>query len=179
MHMLFRVIIFGTALAIGSLAWLIRPETALAMTVNFSQVNLGIGSTEKVLPVQTVGNYRYYRGRHGPRYRFRRGNFRHHYNGYWYAVPFWLGPAAVARYYYGSYPYLADPYYEDDTGYGEDDIDYGDELDVADDPYYDAELAPVDRRHVVWCSRRYRSYRRDTDSFRGYDGYDHRCVSPF
>lgn len=171
MHMLIKVIIFGAALAIGSLAWLIRPDTALAMTVNFSQVNLGIGSTEKVLPVQTVGNFRYYRRRHGPRYRFRRGNFRHHYDGYWYAVPFWLGPAAVARYYYGDYPYLGDPYYEDDIG-------YGDEFDVEDDPNYDAEPG-VDRRHVVWCSRRYRSYRRETNSFRGYDGYDHRCVSPF
>ena len=33
--------------------------------------------------------------------------------------------------------------------------------------------------HVEWCLRRYRSYRPATDTFRGYDGLDHRCRSPY
>ena len=172
MHMLFKVVIFGAVLAIGSLASLVRSEPALAMTLNFSQVNLGIDSAETALPVQTIGQHRYYRYRHGPRFRRRHGNFRHRYGGYWYAVPFWLGPAAVARYYYGGGPYVNNPYYEDDTV-------YVDEFDVEDDPYYEAEPQPTHRRHVAGCLGRYRSYKPETDSFRGYDGYNHRCVSPY
>lgn len=33
--------------------------------------------------------------------------------------------------------------------------------------------------HVNWCLNRYRSYNPSTDTFRGYDGYDHRCISPY
>ena len=33
--------------------------------------------------------------------------------------------------------------------------------------------------HVNWCLNRYRSYNPRTDTFRGYDGYDHRCISPY
>ncbi len=35
------------------------------------------------------------------------------------------------------------------------------------------------RAHVDWCLNRYRSYNPSTDTFRGYDGYDHRCISPY
>ncbi len=34
-------------------------------------------------------------------------------------------------------------------------------------------------RHVRWCLNRYRSYNPRTDTFMGYDGYRHRCRSPF
>ncbi|MBL8893298.1 MAG: BA14K family protein, partial [Rhizobiales bacterium] len=33
--------------------------------------------------------------------------------------------------------------------------------------------------HVRWCKRRYRSYKVRTDSYLGYDGKRHRCVSPY
>jgi len=33
--------------------------------------------------------------------------------------------------------------------------------------------------HVAWCQRKYRSYKVRTDQYRGYDGYDHYCVSPY
>ena len=33
--------------------------------------------------------------------------------------------------------------------------------------------------HVQWCLNRYRSYNVRTDTYRGYDGYDHRCNSPY
>ncbi len=44
--------------------------------------------------------------------------------------------------------------------------------------------APVRRRpvrgsHVAWCERRYRSYDRYTDTFMGFDGYEHYCNSPY
>ena len=87
-------------------------------------------------------HYGYDRGRHGDRYGYRHGNYRHYYEGLWYAFPWWLGAAAVAE------PYYAEPDYEG-----------GD--------------------HVDWCLNRYRSYNVRTDTFRGYDGLDHRCISPF
>ena len=87
--------------------------------------------------------YSYNRGRHGARYRHRNGRYRHNYNGYWYAVPFWLGAAAVV----GS----SDNYVE----------------------------RPVGNAHVNWCFNRYRSYNARTDTYRGYDGYNHRCRSPY
>jgi hypothetical protein len=33
--------------------------------------------------------------------------------------------------------------------------------------------------HVQWCLSRYRSYDPSSDSFLGYDGYRHRCNSPY
>lgn len=33
--------------------------------------------------------------------------------------------------------------------------------------------------HTAWCMRRYRSYNPATDTFIGYDGYAHRCISPY
>jgi hypothetical protein len=33
--------------------------------------------------------------------------------------------------------------------------------------------------HVQWCLDRYRSYDPSSDTFMGYDGYRHRCNSPF
>jgi len=44
------------------------------------------------------------------------------------------------------------------------------------DPYYAPRRGS---RHVRWCLNRYRSYRLSTDTFRGYDGYDHLCRSPY
>jgi hypothetical protein len=33
--------------------------------------------------------------------------------------------------------------------------------------------------HVSWCQNRYRSYNPATDTYTGYDGRQHRCVSPY
>jgi len=33
--------------------------------------------------------------------------------------------------------------------------------------------------HVEWCLNRYRSYNPRTNTFMGYDGYKHRCNSPY
>jgi hypothetical protein len=33
--------------------------------------------------------------------------------------------------------------------------------------------------HVEWCLNRYRSYNPRTNTFMGYDGYHHRCNSPY
>lgn len=33
--------------------------------------------------------------------------------------------------------------------------------------------------HVDWCLRRFRSYNPRTNQYLGYDGYYHRCVSPY
>ena len=33
--------------------------------------------------------------------------------------------------------------------------------------------------HVQWCLNRYRSYDPASDSFLGYDGFRHRCISPY
>ncbi len=46
------------------------------------------------------------------------------------------------------------------------------------EPYYYGPYINYDA-HVEWCLRRYRSYNPATDTFRGYDGFDHRCRSPY
>jgi hypothetical protein len=33
--------------------------------------------------------------------------------------------------------------------------------------------------HVGWCEAHYRSYKLATDSYTGYDGQAHRCISPY
>ena len=176
---------FGAALVIGALALPIQSEAASAATMRFTPSNIAPQSAETALTVQKVshrGGYRgygrgggrqygyrrgggrdhgyrrgggrhyghkraarryaYNRSRHGPRYRSRQRHNRHYYDGFWYAVPFWLGALAA-----GSY----------DDG----------------EPYR------ADGAHVDWCLDTYRSYNRRTDTYRGYDGYDHLCISPY
>jgi hypothetical protein len=50
-------------------------------------------SAAGLLPVEQVAQRRYNRNRHGHRHRARRGRHVHFYQGYWYAVPWWLGAA--------------------------------------------------------------------------------------
>lgn len=103
-------------------------------------------------------NRHYDRKHHGERYRNRNDKYRHYHDGYWYAFPWWLYYVAPYGRYYGGY------YGDYDGGY------YGD---------YEADPVYGDSAHVQWCLRRYRSYNVATDTFRGYDGYDHRCVRPY
>ncbi len=161
----FKATMFGTALLAATMATIGFSTSAHSMTLNLKDSKPHISDTASELPVELVGSrghryggyrhggggryYGYNPGRHGPRYGYRYGNYRHYYGGYWYAFPWWLGTAAVAA------PYYADPY------------------------YYDAEPVYSGGDHVQWCLNRYRSYNPRTDTFRGYDGLDHRCVSPY
>lgn len=63
--------------------------------------------------------------------------------------------------YYDGY-YYAVPWWEDDY--------YDDE------PVYDR---GGDEDHEDWCSRKYRSYQPDTDTWTDYDGNTRRCISPY
>jgi hypothetical protein len=73
-------------------------------------------------------------------------------NSYYYYPNYYYGPRQVYPL-YPSYAYRAYPAY----------------------PSY----AYAGNGHVSWCEANYRSYVRATDSFVGYDGYVHRCVSPY
>lgn len=46
-------------------------------------------------------------------------------------------------------------------------------------PYPPVNPTPPANDHVAWCRRKYRSYNPSTDTYRGYDGYTHRCISPW
>lgn len=47
-------------------------------------------------------------------------------------------------------------------------------------PYYAQRYyVPTGSRHVRYCLNRYRTYNVRTNTFRGYDGYLHRCRSPY
>ncbi|HSO47356.1 MAG TPA: BA14K family protein [Rhizobiaceae bacterium] len=45
--------------------------------------------------------------------------------------------------------------------------------------YLDAPVYRGDDRHVAWCLRRYRSYSPATNTWFGYDGRVHVCISPY
>jgi len=74
----------------------------------------------------------------------------------------WFGFGGFGNPYFGGYPYYR-PYYSYRPYY------YGYR------PYY----RPVGGSHVRWCLNRYRSYDPRSNSFLGYDGYRHRCKSPY
>ena len=46
-------------------------------------------------------------------------------------------------------------------------------------PSYPSYYGGGSSRHVRWCYNRYRTYSARTNTFRGYDGYRHRCRSPY
>ena len=132
-----------SGLALFGLTMIVPTNSASAAMVSPVPAYSHIQGSGVQLPVELVGRrHRYHRHRHGHRYRHRRHGYGHYYRGYWYAVPWWLGAAAVTA------PYYAPPRYGRDA-------------------------------HVEWCLNRYRSYNVRTDTFRGYDGYDHPCISPY
>ena len=45
--------------------------------------------------------------------------------------------------------------------------------------YPTASYAYYPNNHVAWCEAHFRSYSPATDSYLGFDGYYHRCVSPY
>lgn len=149
-------VIFGTALVLGGLALPAIPGTAAAITMQVNLSNVAPPSALEAGSVQKVAqkSRRQRRATRRLRYDRRRHGDRHRYR------------RGRHKHYYGGYwyafpwwlgvPYYGTPYY---------------------DPYYDA--APRHSAHVEWCLRRYRSYNPRTDTFRGYDGLDHRCRSPY
>lgn len=94
---------------------------------------------------------RYDRNRHGLRFSYVRPGYSHFYGGYYYSMPWWIGPSISLGLSVPSYGY----------GYGQ---GYG---------------QGYGGGHVEWCLNRYRSYDPASDTFMGYDGYRHRCNSPF
>ena len=94
--------------------------------------------------------WRYNQRRHGNRFRARHGNFRYFHNGYYYGRPWWS--------------------YDNDPGFaisiGVPSVAYG-------------YRSYGGGSHVQWCLNRYRSYDPGSNTFMGYDGYRHRCNSPF
>ena len=92
----------------------------------------------------------YDRNRHGWRYKHsKHGHRHHHYDDDYYYLPWWIGPSI-------GFGLSADGY-----GYG---YDYG---------------QVYGGGHVEWCLNRYRSYDPTSDTYLGYDGYRHRCNSPY
>ena len=124
--------------------------------------------------VTEVG-YRYDGRHYGNRYNYRRHGYNNHYYGnryyrygggryYNYGWPYYggiglgygLGYPDYNGYYGGGYP---DDVYDGGAYYGGG--EYGGD------------------GHMEWCLNRYRSYNPRTDTYLGYDGYRHRCNSPY
>jgi hypothetical protein len=100
--------------------------------------------------------YRYNNYYNGGRYR----RYHNYYNDDWpfyglaFGLGYGLGYGGGYRYYDDSYGYRGGYRYYDDGYYG-------------------------GGGHVQWCLNRYRSYNPRTNTYMGYDGYRHRCNSPY
>jgi len=162
--MLRKTILAATAaLGLGTLGLMSAGTSASAASMYAPGLNPGIASetSANIHKVRSNRYWRYDRQRYGDRYRYRHGSFRHYYGGYYYSRPWWNYGSGVSI-------NLGSPY-----GYG----GY-----YAPRPAYYAPR-PVYRvaggGHVQWCLDHYRSYNPNTDTFIGYDGYAHRCNSPY
>lgn len=146
------MLMLATALVAGGLTMLPLSKATSAMTLQLNPLNSTPQNAETAHAVEKVAR----RARRHRRYERRRHGRRYR------------APRGRHKHYHGGYwyrvpwwlglPYVGTPYY---------------------DPYYDVVPAPRRSAHVNWCLRRYRSYNPRTDTFRGYDGYDHRCRSPY
>ncbi|MGE3832714.1 MAG: BA14K family protein [Parvibaculaceae bacterium] len=140
-------------------------KTALSLAAAVALGTLGLTAAAEAMPVgsgapvvekqananiETVAHRRYWR--HGGRH-----HWRHHGGDGWGYGGAFLGGVLLGS-------ALDNRYYDDD-----------------DDYYY----APrryrhrVSDDHVDYCLDRYRSYDVRSDTFMGYDGYRHRCNSPY
>ena len=156
----------GTALLAAVVASFGLSTTAHSMTLNLAQAKLQVAHATSQLPVETIahkgGGYGGYRHGGGSRW------YRHGGGGYYGYNRGRHGPRYGYRYgnyrhYYGGYWY-AYPWW------------LGAAAVTA--PYY-GRPSYGGGAHVEWCLNRYRSYNPRTDTYRGYDGYDHRCISPY
>jgi hypothetical protein len=149
--------------------------TVVLMTMAVTLPGLTIPAAA-VLPAQigVVGNSRpsldslnlltevrhsYGRGYHGNYYNYRRHRYNNYYGNRYYRY-------GGGRYYNYGWPY----YGGIGLGYG---FGYDDGLDYYNDGYN------AGGSHVQWCLNRYRSYNPRTNTYMGYDGYRHRCNSPY
>src|SRR5690606_17678490 len=57
--------------------------------------------------------------------------------------------------------------------------DVTDQMTTASTTREEAPKVSLSREHVAWCSKRYRSYRPETNSYRSYSGRSRECVSPY
>lgn len=142
-----------TALALGAGLW--TAQAASAQTLGGPPQWPYAGPDDAMLVPVTHDNGMRHRGwnrdNDGPRCRYRRGDCRHYYRGYYYVNPWWLVPPVVI----GGSRYYDEDYYDDQaTG------SYG-------------------RRHVEWCLDRYRSYNPRTNTWISYSGEVRHCVSPY
>jgi hypothetical protein len=90
-------IALGTALAVGSLAFVASSATSQAAGVAAGGVSVLPNLVKSDPLVETVRDRRRDRS---DRRRYRSDRYRHHYQGFWYAFPFWLysTPAPSYRY---------------------------------------------------------------------------------
>lgn len=126
--------------------------TAQAFPATGYGVDLSLGTSDNA-PLYTVVDNRKYKWRY---------NWRHHGPRYYNRRPgfnFYYGGFYYAQPWWGMPAYSA-PYYSAPRRVYMDDSDYG-------------------SGHVDWCLNRYRSYDPGSDTFMGYDGYRHRCISPY
>jgi hypothetical protein len=110
---------------------------------------------------------------HNNRYNHHNNHYNHRYNGYYPGAGFatgailglTLGAGSAPTYYYPPPVYYYPPPAPLPPA-----PRYGGYYSESDVPY---------AQHVSWCSARYRSYNADYNTWVGYDGYVHECVSPF
>ena len=133
-----------------SLALLLGVGTFALGQAAASPLSGSLGTRIETTPTVELVAQRDWWRKHGRRDRDR--HHRHFNDGLWFAIPFWLGAAATA-------PLYADRYDYDDY----------------DDDYDDG----FSRAHYDYCINRYRSYHLPSNSFMGYDGFRHECVSPY
>lgn len=98
---------------------------------------------------ETNMNRRWDRRLHGDRCRYRSGDCRYYRSGYYYSTPWWTLPLVVPGAVIGSA--------------------------IDDGPY----IGPRPRRHVAWCSDRYRSYNPRTNTWVSNSGDIRQCNSPY
>jgi hypothetical protein len=180
MNMTLKAAFFSAVFFAGGVASVGLSNPANAMTLSLADARPQSTETTAELPIEMVsqrrgGNrgYRYGRGGGNRGYRYGRGGgnraYRHGGGRRHYGYNRGRHGARYGyrhgnyRHYYGGYWY-AFPWWLGAAA-------------VAAPYYYEPEYNGGD--HVQWCLDRYRSYNPRTDTFRGYDGFDHRCISPY
>ena len=169
MNMTLKSALFSVVFLAGGVASMGLTSPANAMTLGLADARPQTTRTMAELPVEMVrerrgvnrgyrhgggsGNRAYRHGGGGRHYGYNRGRHGARY-GYRHGN---------YRHYYGGYWYAA-PWWLGAAA-------------VAAPYYYEPEYSGAD--HIQWCLDRYRSYNPRTDTFRGYDGLDHRCISPY
>ena len=160
-----RKVMLATTTALALSAWgLMGAGTASAASVMSPGSplpvleNTATNNIEQVATQRQKRIWRYNQRRHGNRYTTRRGPYTHFYGGHYYSRPWWndgwnRGSSVSISLGGGGYGYYA--------------------------PRPRVAYRAAGNSHVQWCLNNYRSYDPNSDTFMGYDGYRHRCNSPF